>query len=62
MTFRFWRKLLGEGVFVNAVISPAVPQGFQLIRLSLIATYEQKHIDGILGAFNKVGKEFGLIE
>jgi len=62
MTFRFWRKLLEEGVFVNAVISPAVPQGFQLIRLSLIATYEQKHIDGILGAFNKVGKEFGLIE
>lgn len=62
MTFRFWRRLLEEGVFVNAVISPAVPQGLQLIRLSLIATYEQKHIDGILGAFNKVGKEFGLIE
>jgi 8-amino-7-oxononanoate synthase len=62
MTFRFWRRLLEEGVFVNAVVSPAVPQGLQLIRLSLIATYEQKHIDGILEAFHKVGNEFDLIE
>jgi 8-amino-7-oxononanoate synthase len=61
MTFRFWRRLLEAGVFVNAVVSPAVPQGLQLIRLSLIATYEQKHIDGIFEAFHKVGKEFGLI-
>ena len=62
MTFRFWRRLLEEGVFVNAVVSPAAPQGLQLIRLSLIATYEQKHIDGILEAFHKVGNEFDLIE
>jgi len=61
MTFRFWRRLLEAGVFVNAVVSPAVPQGLQLIRLSLIATYEQEHIDRILEAFHKVGKEFGLI-
>jgi 8-amino-7-oxononanoate synthase len=61
MTFRFWRRLLEQGVFVNAVVSPAVPQGLQLIRLSLIATYEQEHIDRILEAFHKVGKEFGLI-
>jgi len=61
MTFRFWRRLLEQGVFVNAVVSPAVPQGLQLIRLSLIATYEQEHIDRILEAFHKVGKESGLI-
>jgi 8-amino-7-oxononanoate synthase len=59
-TFMFWRRLVNEGVFVNAVISPAVPQGMQLIRLSLIATFEQSHIDRILEAFHKVGKEFGL--
>jgi len=61
MTFRFWRRLLEQGVFVNAVVSPAVPQGLQLIRLSLIATYEQEHIDRILEAFHKIGREFGLI-
>ena len=61
-TFQFWRRLVDEGVFVNAVISPAVPQGMQLIRLSLIATYEQSHIDRILEAFHKVGREFGLAQ
>jgi len=60
-TFRFWRRLMDEGVFANAVISPGVPQGMQLIRLSLIATYKQEHMDKILEAFKKVGKEFGLI-
>ncbi|HEX2694844.1 MAG TPA: aminotransferase class I/II-fold pyridoxal phosphate-dependent enzyme, partial [Acidobacteriota bacterium] len=59
-TFQFWRRIVDEGVFVNAVISPAVPQGMQLIRLSLIATYEQSHVDRVLEAFRKVGKEFGL--
>jgi len=59
-TFQFWRRLVNEGVFVNAVISPAVPPGMQLIRISLIATYEQAHLDRLLEAFRKVGKEFGL--
>lgn len=60
-TFRFWRRLMDEGVFANAVISPGVPPGMQLIRLSLIATYKEEHMDKILEAFRKVGKEFGLI-
>ena len=59
-TFQFWRRLVDEGVFVNAIISPAVPPGMQLIRLSLIATFEQSHVDRVLEAFRKVGKEFGL--
>lgn len=60
-TFRFWRRLMDEGVFANAVISPGVPPGMQLIRLSLIATYQDEHMDKILTAFHNVGKEFGLI-
>ena len=60
-TFLFWRRLMDEGVFANAVISPGVPPGMQLIRLSLIATYKDEHMDKILEAFHKVGKEFGLI-
>jgi len=52
---------MDEGVFANAVISPGVPPGMQLIRLSLIATYKEEHMDKILEAFRKVGKEFGLI-
>jgi 8-amino-7-oxononanoate synthase len=53
--------LIDEGVFANAVISPAVPQGMQLIRTSMIATHEKEHLDKIIEAFQKVGKEFGLL-
>lgn len=60
-TFQIWRRLLDEGVFTNAVISPAAPQGLQIIRVSFIATLENNHLDKILHAFKKVGKEFGLI-
>jgi 8-amino-7-oxononanoate synthase len=60
-TFQIWRRLLDEGVFTNAVIAPAAPQGLQIIRASFIATLENKHLDQILEKFAKVGKEFGLI-
>jgi 8-amino-7-oxononanoate synthase len=60
LTFRIWRKLVDEGVFVNAVVSPAVPPGLQLIRLSLIATYKDEHVEKVLDAFQKVGREFGI--
>ncbi len=61
-TFRFWRRLIDEGVFANAVISPAVPPGMQLIRTSFIATHENEHLDKTIDVFQKIGKEFGLIE
>lgn len=60
-TFRFWRRLIDEGVFANAVVSPAVPQGMQLMRASFIATHENKHLDRTIEVFQKIGKEFGLI-
>lgn len=60
-TFQFWRRLIDEGIFANAVISPAVPQGMQLIRTSFIATHENEHLDRTLEVFHKVGREFGLI-
>jgi 8-amino-7-oxononanoate synthase len=60
-TFRFWRRLIDEGVFANAVISPAVPPGMQLIRTSFIATHENEHLDRTIDVFQKIGKEFGLI-
>jgi len=60
-TFQFWKRLIDNGIYTNAVISPAVPQGMQLIRTSYIATHENKHLDRILEVIEKVGKEFGLI-
>jgi 8-amino-7-oxononanoate synthase len=60
-TFLFWRELFEAGVFVNAVISPAVPPGLQLLRTSYMATHEDEHLDRILEVFQKVGRELAII-
>jgi 8-amino-7-oxononanoate synthase len=61
-TFLFWRELFEAGVFVNAVISPAVPPGMQLLRTSYMATHEEKHLDKVLEVFEIVGKELAIIK
>ena len=58
-TFVFWRKLFDAGVFVNAFISPGVPNGMQMLRTSYMATHEDQHLDRILETFRKIGKELG---
>ena len=59
--FTFWRDLLEAGVFVNAVVPPAVPQGQSLMRTSYMATHSDDELDRILEAFHKVGKAHGVI-
>ncbi len=59
--FKFTKRLQDEGVFVNPVVSPAVPPGQELIRISLMATHTDKQIDFALEKLGKVGKELGII-
>lgn len=59
--FRFWRDLVDEGVFVNAVVPPAVPRGQALMRTSYMATHSDEELNHILDAFHKVGKKYGVI-
>jgi 8-amino-7-oxononanoate synthase len=59
--FLFWRDLLEAGVFVNAVIPPAVPRGQSLMRTSYMATHSDEELDQILESFQKVGKKHGVI-
>jgi 8-amino-7-oxononanoate synthase len=54
-------RLQEEGVFVNCVLSPATPPGRALIRTSLMATHTQEQLSRALDAFEKVGREVGLI-
>ncbi len=56
-----WRKLFENGVYVNVVLPPAVPQGRALLRTSYMATHTDKQLDFALDVFEKVGKECGLI-
>jgi 7-keto-8-aminopelargonate synthetase-like enzyme len=55
------QRLEEEGVFTNAVVSPAVPPGRAMLRTSYMATHTRNQLDRALEAFAKVGREFGLI-
>lgn len=59
--FTMCKRLQEEGVFVNPIVSPAVPAGRELIRISLMATHTDAQIDFALDKLAKVGKELGLI-
>lgn len=59
--FTVTMALQKEGVFVNPVISPAVPPNMALIRVSLMATHTQDQINFALEKIAKVGREVGLI-
>jgi 8-amino-7-oxononanoate synthase len=59
--YEMCRFLFENGVFVNAVVSPAVPPGRELLRTSYMATHTEEQLDKVLAAFEKVGKRLGLI-
>lgn len=60
-TFLFWKGLMEEGVFVNPVVSPAVPAGRQLLRTSYMATHTDEQLEFVLNAYQNVGKSLGVI-
>ena len=60
--FKMWRALHEMGIFANPVISPAVPPGRSLMRLTLMATHTDEHVAQIVDAFAKAGKAIGLIK
>jgi 8-amino-7-oxononanoate synthase len=60
-TFVFWRELFDAGVFVNAFISPGVPNGMQMLRTSYMASHEEKHLNRILEVFGEIGRKLGVI-
>lgn len=61
VTFKFCKRLEEEGVFVNPVVSPGVPPGQELLRVSLMATHTDAQIDFALDKFAKVGRQLGII-
>jgi len=60
-TIMTWKMLFEAGVFVNPVLSPGVQPGRELLRTSYMATHTREQLDTVLGAFEKVGKQMGLI-
>ncbi|MCJ7500129.1 pyridoxal phosphate-dependent aminotransferase family protein [bacterium] len=61
LAFKMALMLQEEGVFANPVVNPATPPGRALMRTSYMATHTDEHLDRVLEAFVKVGKQLGLI-
>ena len=60
-TFQMCKLLFEKGVFVNPVVSPAVPPGRELLRTSYMATHTDEQLNNVLAAFETVGRELGVI-
>ena len=60
--FKMWRALHEMGIFANPVISPAVPPGRALMRLTLMATHTDEHVQKIIDAFAQAGRSIGIIK
>jgi glycine C-acetyltransferase len=54
-------RLLREGVFVTGFGFPVVPEGTARIRVQMSAALSRDDLDRALDAFEKVGREVGLI-
>ncbi len=54
-------KLLEEGIYVIGFFYPVVPKEQARIRVQISAAHTQEHLDKAVAAFEKVGKELGVI-
>lgn len=57
----FWKEIFDAGVFTNPVTPPAVPDNSCRLRISMMATHTDDHIDFVLDAFASVGKKMAAI-
>lgn len=56
-----WKAMFEAGVYTNMVVSPAVPEGKQLLRTSYMATHTDEQLSKVLEVFSVVGKQVGII-
>jgi len=54
-------KLMDEGIYVIGFFYPVVPKGKARIRVQLSAAHTKEHLDKAIAAFEKVGRELGVI-
>jgi 8-amino-7-oxononanoate synthase len=58
---RLTQNLLEEGVFVNPVVSPAVPKEDSLIRYSLMATHTKEQVEISVEKITKAAKSLHIL-
>jgi glycine C-acetyltransferase len=58
---RMAEGLLDEGIYAVGFSFPVVPKGQARIRTQMSAAHERSHLDRALAAFEKVGRELGVL-
>ena len=59
---QFADRLLEEGIYVIGFFYPVVAKGQARIRVQLSAAHEKEHLDKAIAAFEKIGRELGVIK
>jgi glycine C-acetyltransferase len=60
-TQAFARRLFEEGVFCPAIVFPTVGRGKARVRTIVTADHTERDLAEALAAFERVGKELGLL-
>lgn len=60
-TFLLWKAMFERGVYVNPVVSPAVPPNRALLRTSYMSIHTDEELDSILNIFEEEGRKLGII-
>ena len=60
-TFLLWKNSFERGVYVNPVISPAVPPQRALLRTSCMAIHSDEELDTAMGIIGEEAKKLGII-
>ena len=58
----FANRLLKEGVYAVGFFYPVVPKGLARIRVQISTAHTTEHLDKAITAFEKIGKELGVIK
>ncbi|MFH1016585.1 MAG: aminotransferase class I/II-fold pyridoxal phosphate-dependent enzyme [Pseudomonadota bacterium] len=60
--FQMWRWLHDEGIFINPIVSPAVPPTRSLIRISVTAGHTRTQLTWALTKLEQAGRKFKVLK
>jgi glycine C-acetyltransferase len=61
MAHKLSDRLFEEGVFAQGIGFPTVPEAKSRVRTIVTASHTQENLDAAIAAFERVGRELGLI-
>jgi 8-amino-7-oxononanoate synthase len=61
LTVQMANMLFEEGVWIQSIRPPAVPEGTSRLRIALMATHTREELEIALSALEKIGRKLGVI-